>query len=67
MILSALAVIALLEPVPGFGQEATANHSIVLHAARLFDVEAGKIVTPGEVLVEGERIVACLLYTSRCV
>jgi imidazolonepropionase-like amidohydrolase len=58
MILSALAVIALLEPVPGFGQEATANHSIVLHAARLFDVEAGKIVTPGEVLVEGERIVA---------
>jgi imidazolonepropionase-like amidohydrolase len=58
MILSALAVIALLEPAPGFGQEATANHSIVLHAARLFDVEAGKIVTPGEVLVEGERIVA---------
>ncbi len=30
----------------------------VLHAARLLDVEAGKIVTPGEVLVEGERIVA---------
>jgi len=29
----------------------------VLHAARLFDVEAGKIVTPGEVLVQGERIV----------
>ncbi len=32
--------------------------AIVLHAARLFDVEAGKIVTPGEVLVEGERIAA---------
>jgi imidazolonepropionase-like amidohydrolase len=31
---------------------------IVLHAARLFDVAAGKIVAPGEVLVEGERIVA---------
>ncbi|MGC2639502.1 MAG: amidohydrolase family protein [Acidobacteriaceae bacterium] len=31
---------------------------IVLHAARLFDVEAGKIVSPGEVLVRGERIVA---------
>lgn len=29
---------------------------IVLHAARLLDVESGKIVTPGEVLVEGERI-----------
>ena len=45
------------------GQEGPAatksqGHAIVLHAARLFDVEAGKIVTPGEVLVEGERIVA---------
>lgn len=29
---------------------------IVLHAARLLDVEAGKIVSPGEVLVQGERI-----------
>jgi imidazolonepropionase-like amidohydrolase len=29
----------------------------ILHAARLFDVEAGTIVTPGEVLVQGERIV----------
>ena len=36
----------------------TQGHAIVLHAARLFDVEAGKIVTPGEVLVEGERIAA---------
>jgi len=35
-----------------------AAHPIVLHAARLFDVSAGKIVTPGEVLVEGERITA---------
>ncbi len=33
-------------------------HAIVLHAARLLDIEGGKIVTPGEVLVEGERIVA---------
>ncbi|MGC2617886.1 MAG: amidohydrolase family protein [Acidobacteriaceae bacterium] len=40
------------------GTSAAAGHPIVLHAARLFDVAAGKIVTPGEVLVEGERIVA---------
>ena len=32
-------------------------HAIVLHAARLLDVEDGRIVTPGEVLVEGEKIV----------
>ncbi len=36
----------------------TQPHVIVLHAARLLDVEGGKIVAPGEVLVEGERIVA---------
>jgi len=33
------------------------KHPIVLHAARLLDVEAGKIVSPGEVLVQDERIV----------
>lgn len=35
-----------------------ATRPIVLHAARLLDVSAGKIVSPGEVLVEGERITA---------
>jgi imidazolonepropionase-like amidohydrolase len=29
----------------------------VLHAARLLEIETGKIVAPGEVLVQGERIV----------
>jgi len=29
----------------------------VLHAARLLDVRSGRVVTPGEVLVQGERIV----------
>ena len=31
--------------------------SIVLHAARLLDIESGKIIAPGELLVRGERIV----------
>ncbi len=30
---------------------------IVVHAARLLDVESGRMLTPGEVLVQGERIV----------
>jgi imidazolonepropionase-like amidohydrolase len=30
--------------------------TVVLHAARLLDIEAGRIVQPGEVLVEGDRI-----------
>jgi len=32
-------------------------HPIVLHAARLLDVKNGRIIKPGEVLVESERIV----------
>jgi len=35
----------------------TAQHPIVLHAARLLDVKAGKLIQPGEVLVQGDRIV----------
>jgi imidazolonepropionase-like amidohydrolase len=34
-----------------------APKTIVLHAARILDVAAGKLISPGEVLVEGERIV----------
>jgi imidazolonepropionase-like amidohydrolase len=39
----------------GFAQ-APANHFIVLHAAHMLDIESGKTISPGEVLVEGERI-----------
>jgi len=35
---------------------AFAQQPIVLHAARLLDVESGKMLAPGEVLVKGERI-----------
>jgi imidazolonepropionase-like amidohydrolase len=39
-------------------QTPPASQPIVLHAARLLDIEAGRILTPGEVLVEGGKIVA---------
>ena len=39
-------------------QTQTQAQPIVLHAARMLDVASGKIVSPGEVLVEGERITA---------
>jgi hypothetical protein len=32
-------------------------HPIVLHAARLLDIRGGHMVKPGEVLVQGERII----------
>src|SRR3984957_16328294 len=32
------------------------DHPIVLHAARLLDVESGRITTPGEILIDGNLI-----------
>lgn len=32
------------------------NHPIVLHAARLLEVASGKIISPGEILVRGDKI-----------
>src|SRR5439155_301233 len=40
-----------------WAQTSKSPHAIVLHAARLLDVENGRVLSPGEVLVEGERIV----------
>jgi len=37
-------------------QSAPTAHPIVLHAARLLDVESGRITTPGEILIEGDAI-----------
>ncbi|HZQ20236.1 MAG TPA: amidohydrolase family protein [Terriglobales bacterium] len=37
------------------GQQADSS-AIVLHAARLLDIETGRLLSPGEVLVEGDRI-----------
>jgi imidazolonepropionase-like amidohydrolase len=36
----------------------SAPHPTVLHAARLLEIDTGRMIMPGEVLVEGERIVA---------
>src|SRR5437867_13087962 len=40
----------------GRAQTSKPHHAIVLHAARLLEVENGRVLSPGEVLVEGERI-----------
>lgn len=37
--------------------QATTPHAIVLHAARMLEVKSGRVVKPGEVLVQGDRIV----------
>src|SRR5437667_11364304 len=40
----------------GRAQTSKPHHAIVLHAARLLDLENGRVLSPGAVLVEGERI-----------
>ncbi|HEY3971740.1 MAG TPA: amidohydrolase family protein [Candidatus Sulfotelmatobacter sp.] len=48
---------ALVVNVAGQSQPAAPeSHPIVLRAARLLDVKAGRIVKPGEILVQGDRI-----------
>jgi imidazolonepropionase-like amidohydrolase len=42
---------------PLFAQQA-APRPIVLHAAHLLEIDTGRVITPGEVLVVGERITA---------
>jgi imidazolonepropionase-like amidohydrolase len=44
---------------------AAPKHSIVLHAARMLDVETGTMITPGELRVEGGRIVESGAAVSR--
>ncbi len=44
--------------VPAAKAQPPVHPAVVLHAARLLQVETGKILAPGEVLVEGERITA---------
>jgi imidazolonepropionase-like amidohydrolase len=46
-----------LLPASAQSQPSAAKHSLVLRAARLLDIENGKMITPGEVLVQDERIV----------
>jgi imidazolonepropionase-like amidohydrolase len=53
---SLLVLLCGLSAAQTSSQPAT-SHAIVLHAARLLDVKSGRLVKPGEVLVQGERIV----------
>src|SRR5258707_5644081 len=48
---------ALSAHSPAIAQQG-ASRPIVLHAARLLEIDTGRMITPGEILVEGERIAA---------
>ena len=54
-------LLALVCAPVAFAQAETqpvAAHAIVLHAARLLEVDTGRMISPGEILIEGERIAA---------
>jgi len=53
----ALAILVLLCMVISNAQtQPDSAHPIVLHAAHLLEIESGRTMTPGELLVQGERI-----------
>ncbi len=54
----AFAAITFVFASVGSHAQQPAAASIVLHAARLLEVDTGNILQPGEILVEGERIKA---------
>lgn len=54
--LASLPLVFCFDASSAVAQSAPTKHAIVLHAARLLDIESGKIISPGEILVQGERI-----------
>jgi imidazolonepropionase-like amidohydrolase len=53
------AVLAILSSLGAVPQaRAAEEHPIVLHAAHLLEVDTGRVLTPGEILVAGDRIVS---------
>jgi len=59
IVLAATALFAANGSLTAAGQSVEADHHVtVLHAARMLDISAGKIVSPGEVLIQDYRIVA---------
>jgi len=58
LVLSFVPVLLLILVANAGGQsQAAPARPIVLHAARLLDIKTGRIIMPGEILVQGERIV----------
>ena len=60
------AVVLACFTLPLVAQEVPVTARVaVLHAARILDVAAGRVLSPGEVLVEGDRIIAAGVSVAR--
>src|SRR5215471_18892543 len=51
-------LVAAIASVWGLAQDSQPGHPTILHAAHLLDIQNRQLLSPGEVLVNGERIVA---------
>jgi imidazolonepropionase-like amidohydrolase len=51
-----LLLLAITDPAISGAQNPEPAHALVLHAARLLDVDKARIVSPGEILIHGDRI-----------
>jgi len=58
ILLAVCAIFTLFESTPAQQPVNPPANPIVLHAARLLEVDTGTVLRPGEILVEGERIKA---------
>jgi len=56
-VLGSVSLLLLALMVKAAGQTQAAPPAVVLHAARLVDVKSGRMLKPGEILVQGESIV----------
>jgi len=56
MTIGRFSALAIFSVGLAMAQSPAAPRTVVLHAARVLDVEAGRMIAPGEVLVEGDRI-----------
>ena len=50
-------VLFIVVASPAVWGQSAPNDATVLHAARLLEIESGRVLSPGEVLVQGDRIV----------
>jgi imidazolonepropionase-like amidohydrolase len=60
-----LLVLALAVCASAVQAQQPADQVTVLHAARILDVDAGKVLSPGEVLIVGERIREASTHVTR--
>src|SRR5262249_31544639 len=62
--IAVLLPLLLILALPAWAQTSSPR-VVILHAARLLDVETGHMVTPGEILVRGDRIAEVAQHVTR--